>query len=78
MRSETSAINKKLPIPVLFAVFELQLKGGQLGEALKLLNAHIDRKFVDKVHILIYNLTKIHELQGNTSKQIFSLEKLLK
>ena len=59
-------------------MFKQQVSSGQINEAIKLLQVHVDRKSLEKVYILIYNLTKIYELQGQYSKQSFYLEILLK
>ena len=63
---------------MVFALFVKQVRSGQLEEAIKLLSVHLERKNQDKVHILIFNLTKIYEQEGLHSKRIFYLENLLK
>jgi hypothetical protein len=78
MCNEPYHCQNKLPLPIVFAIFKQQISSGQTHEALKLLQVHIDRKSLEKVFILIYNLTKIYELQGQYPKQSFYLETLLK
>jgi hypothetical protein len=76
--SEPYQCGSRIPLPMLFACLKQQLACGQLNEAYKLLSFHIDKKKAEKAYILIYNLTKVHELLGQESKRIFYLETLLK
>ena len=63
---------------MVFAIFKKQLSSGLLNEALSLFTAHIDRKSLEKVYILIYNVTKISESLGDYPKVTFYLETLLR
>lgn len=59
--NEPYPCSHKLPLPMVFAMLKKQLAQGKQSEALKLMASHIDRKSLEKVYVLIYNLTKIHE-----------------
>jgi hypothetical protein len=56
-----SAAKLKLLHSVLFALMERQIKRGKWQNVLRLLMSHSDRKKDEKSHILLYNISKLHQ-----------------